>query len=294
MTPTQPQPTIEEAKREFTAYLEKEFSYFHPALINEFAAKAAEIFGRARLDAPDQPSPQPKDRLTADAQHGIYLFRMKGNATARCVAFWDGHYLRECDAWTPSWTADECTDFTPLIPASHLPELQAPQAGANVTAEAVWNANLSEMETAMGATEEATSMGDELKAARERLIRVHKGESFTTIYGREYDDASRNEREFQYNRDVRLAVGWFLSAHDPTPITPDWLLSVGFEPTPSDMGPEYHDHFQIGRLNIWQYHVRGAGDGDWLVNDADWIELKSRGQLRSFCRVLGMTLKERT
>lgn len=79
---------------------------------------------------------------------------------------------------------------------------------------------------------------------------------------------------------------------DPTPLDAAWLLSVGFKAVPSDMGPEYHDHYQLGRLNLWQFHGAGPGDGEWLVNDADWIAIRTRGQLRRLAACLGITLKE--
>ncbi len=79
---------------------------------------------------------------------------------------------------------------------------------------------------------------------------------------------------------------------DELPITIDWLKQMGFSPVPSRMGPNYDDHWEItgreGTLNIWEHNR----PGQWLFDDADWIELRSRGELRMLCHLARVTLGE--
>jgi hypothetical protein len=63
---------------------------------------------------------------------------------------------------------------------------------------------------------------------------------------------------------------------DNKPITEEWLLSIGFKPVSSDMGPKYADHYKKGRLVIWEFN----GTGEWLFKDADWMGVKTRRELR--------------
>ena len=91
------------------------------------------------------------------------------------------------------------------------------------------------------------------------------------------------------NAASKLARAW-LAEHptdDDDPITPEWLLSVGFKAVPSDMGSTYHDHYQLDLLNLWQFN-----GGPWLVNGADWMEFKTRVDVRRLTAALSLPLKE--
>lgn len=76
------------------------------------------------------------------------------------------------------------------------------------------------------------------------------------------------------------------SFFDSTTITQDWLLSVGFKPVPSDMGPTFRDHLELGRLNIWEFNETG----EWLYDAADHISLYTRGDVRTLARLLKVEL----
>jgi hypothetical protein len=72
------------------------------------------------------------------------------------------------------------------------------------------------------------------------------------------------------------------------PITEAWLRSVGFEPVPSPMDKDYGHHMEKGRLNVWEFN----GTGVWLFNDADWIGVKTRGELRMLARLAKVELED--
>ena len=63
-----------------------------------------------------------------------------------------------------------------------------------------------------------------------------------------------------------------------------WLELMGFQPVESDMGPNYEDHWQCGLLNIWEFNDTGV----WLFNDADWIQLKTRDDVRMLMALAGI------
>lgn len=97
----------------------------------------------------------------------------------------------------------------------------------------------------------------------------------------------------EFDSDLVRVAAWALSEFRPDDgeaVTEEWLLSVGFESVPSQMGPNYSDHYQLGKMNIWNFN----GTGEWLLNDADWITMKTRYDVRQLCRGLGITLKEPT
>lgn len=75
---------------------------------------------------------------------------------------------------------------------------------------------------------------------------------------------------------------------DNYPISEDWLLSVGFEYTPSDMGPKYDDHMKIGKCQLWEFN----DTGEWLFNEYDRLVCRSRKDVRSLCELLRIKLKE--
>jgi hypothetical protein len=70
---------------------------------------------------------------------------------------------------------------------------------------------------------------------------------------------------------------------DETPITQEWLLACGFKPVESDMGKNYRDHMEKGRLNIWEFN----DTGDWLFNNYDSLAMRTRGRLRMLAYLLG-------
>lgn len=71
-------------------------------------------------------------------------------------------------------------------------------------------------------------------------------------------------------------------------ITKEWLVSVGFKAVPSDMGPNYFDHYEIEgeRLNIWEYNQSGK----WVLNLADHIGMRTRGKLRMMAKLHDISL----
>lgn len=70
---------------------------------------------------------------------------------------------------------------------------------------------------------------------------------------------------------------------DDTPITQEWLMACGFKPVESDMGKNYRDHMEKGRLNIWEFN----DTGDWLFNSYDSLAMRTRGRLRMLAYLLG-------
>ena len=97
-------------------------------------------------------------------------------------------------------------------------------------------------------------------------------------------DASKMVPENGQPGSLGLAAGSALL--DPTPITAEWLLSLGFKYVPSSLGDEYADHLELGRLNVWEYNRTGA----WLYDEADHIEMRTRGRLRMMAAMLDVSL----
>ena len=58
-------------------------------------------------------------------------------------------------------------------------------------------------------------------------------------------------------------------------VTAERLKALGFVEVESDMGPDYDNHLERGRLNLWEFNRTGQ----WLVNEADWMSLNSMGQV---------------
>jgi hypothetical protein len=73
---------------------------------------------------------------------------------------------------------------------------------------------------------------------------------------------------------------------DPTPLTEEWLLSVGFKAVESHMGPRYSDNLELGRLNVWELNKTG----EWLLTAADHIGVTTRGELRVLAKLLKVEL----
>lgn len=70
---------------------------------------------------------------------------------------------------------------------------------------------------------------------------------------------------------------------DETPITQEWLLACGFKPVESDMGANYREHMEKGRMNVWEFN----DTGDWLFNNYDSLAMRTRGRLRMLAYLLG-------
>ena len=91
--------------------------------------------------------------------------------------------------------------------------------------------------------------------------------------------------------DLENVARAYLAEHDPTPVTKDWLISIGFHEG---------DHFIFG-INNGDYE--NAINGHFWSNppvhfvlragDMDVTEYATRGQVRSLCRVLGIVINER-
>lgn len=58
--------------------------------------------------------------------------------------------------------------------------------------------------------------------------------------------------------------------------TKSWLMSLGFREAESDMGPNYANDLVLGRLRLNEYQ---DGDSVWVMNDADWFEMKTKSQV---------------
>jgi len=65
--------------------------------------------------------------------------------------------------------------------------------------------------------------------------------------------------------------------NDTTPITEEWVLSLGFEFVPGNEKTGDHDCFTMEEwdLEIWEFN----GTGLWLWSDADHFSMKTRGHL---------------
>ncbi len=77
-----------------------------------------------------------------------------------------------------------------------------------------------------------------------------------------------------------------LDEYDPTPITHEWLVSLGFN---LNHFGEYH----LGKLRFVAFDY---GDGDFRLGFDDSTEAKeftTRGQVRTLARAFGETLREK-
>lgn len=77
-------------------------------------------------------------------------------------------------------------------------------------------------------------------------------------------------------------------ADDEVGITEAWLKSEGFQSVPSSLGPEYADHLEKDRLNLWEFNDTGA----WLFEDADHIETRTRGDVRALAKLLKVPMSK--
>lgn len=71
------------------------------------------------------------------------------------------------------------------------------------------------------------------------------------------------------------------------PIDLEWLRSLGSVPVPDEVWPNSrgNDNEQIGeRLAVFEFN----DSGEWLVRDADWMSLQTRGQLLDLLAALGI------
>lgn len=69
------------------------------------------------------------------------------------------------------------------------------------------------------------------------------------------------------------------------PVDAEWLESIGFVSVPSKRGPEYADHLELGRLNIWEL------SGEWLMTEADRFGFRVRGQILDLLSALKIPTK---
>jgi hypothetical protein len=101
-----------------------------------------------------------------------------------------------------------------------------------------------------------------------------------------------------WNRDAHTLARAYLAEHDPTPITEDWLRSVGFEsdaekwpgfptwtsPPSKKVGPITHIH-----------HNPMEGCDGWCVGhraDGSIPPMETRGDVRLLARALGIQLSD--
>lgn len=73
---------------------------------------------------------------------------------------------------------------------------------------------------------------------------------------------------------------------DPLPITEEWLESQGFQRVPSDRGPNYTDHFEKDRVNLWEFN----GTGNWLWSEHDSVNMSTRGKLYLLAAWIGLDM----
>jgi len=71
-----------------------------------------------------------------------------------------------------------------------------------------------------------------------------------------------------------------LKAGDPSdtsdsPITIEWLESLGFVAVPSSMGSDYSDHYRLDGVEVWPFNDKG-----WLFEDFDSVLMKTQGHLK--------------
>ena len=69
------------------------------------------------------------------------------------------------------------------------------------------------------------------------------------------------------------------------PVTREWLQSIGSKRVPDDVYPqsEVNDNEQIGRMILWETEDAGV----WRMRDADWFDIKTRGDVLDVMGVLG-------
>lgn len=116
-----------------------------------------------------------------------------------------------------------------------------------------------------------------IQSAAERLRREYAG-----------DDAYDFDGGSQQSMDEAALARAYLAEHDPAPIDETWLRSVGFE---DRMGGD----LWLGDIVHWRRH-----SGEVVVQPVQlpvWRGVvrghpKTRGQLRTLCRALGIPLKE--
>lgn len=70
------------------------------------------------------------------------------------------------------------------------------------------------------------------------------------------------------------------------PITREWLRSLGSVRIPDYVYPESpgNDNERIGQLILWEFN----DTGEWLVRDADWMKVTTRGQVHDLLAALGV------
>lgn len=134
-------------------------------------------------------------------------------------------------------------------------------------------------------------MSDELRAAAERW-RVHiarEEETQSPYYSGRF--AENDERHIQLASDLRKLADAYLAEHDPTPITQDWLLEIGFR--------EYFCNENTRGLSfVVNYHSLVAvmwplngGEFHWSVNLFSMLKTgypKTRGDVRRLLSALGV------
>jgi len=126
-------------------------------------------------------------------------------------------------------------------------------------------------------------MSDELKAAAKRLFEgQYYGDGGNLIDAIRARKADGELVARAYLAD--LAAREAEERERALPIDEEWLQSLGFEYIPSHMGPEYGYDMQLDQLEIWDFNGQC-----WLMIDADWFEMTTRGHILDLMRVTGTT-----
>lgn len=134
-------------------------------------------------------------------------------------------------------------------------------------------------------------MSDDTKAARERLRRIAKGESYASVYKTEFVLGGYEEADRQKIVDNDLASN---PPDDDEAIDEAFLRSVGAENDDHPHKWTFHreDALSIGLWNVgdgWKAMLRHAAHAATCIVRG----IKTRGQLRRLCLALGIPLTER-
>lgn len=124
-------------------------------------------------------------------------------------------------------------------------------------------------------------MSDELRAAAERLRRVHAGEPVQTVYESSIPRAFAN-----MGRDENTLSNAWQDEHpadDEELVTEEWLLSIGFRLEIDEYGGA--DWWQLDKVK----HAPSCGT--WEFDSAYLPDQPTRGHVRRLLTALGVTSK---
>ena len=128
---------------------------------------------------------------------------------------------------------------------------------------------------------------DELRAAAERVAKY--------IRKKEPDMLSVGKPMQAFMADVRKVAAAYLAEHpadDAEPVTEDWLLSIGFTRNKIDQVILILESKDLGRamtyITISPCELCIESDDGGSI----WLGERTRGDVRTLCRALGVEMKE--